>query len=43
MFILEFLDKVDQVGIFHLLWREDIPLIQLHHSPYPNKEVVKLI
>lgn len=38
MFILEVLDEVNQVGIFHLLWCEDVPLVQLLHSPNPDKE-----
>lgn len=27
------LDQVDQVGVLHLLWSQDVPLVQLFHRP----------
>lgn len=27
------LNQVDQVGVLHLLWSQDVPLVQLFHRP----------
>lgn len=42
MFISKRLDQVDQIGILHLFWGEDVPLIQFLHCscPVANKKVV---
>lgn len=31
-----FLDQVDEVGVLHLLWSEDVPLVQLLHCTCPD-------
>lgn len=33
--VSERLDQVDQVGVLHLLWSEDVPLVQLLHCSRP--------
>lgn len=35
MLVSELLDQVHQVGVLHLLRREDVPLVQLLHGPGP--------
>lgn len=33
--VSKLLDQVDQICVFYLLWREDVPLVQLLHCPCP--------
>lgn len=35
MLVSKLLDQVDQVGVLHLLWSEDVSLVQLLHRPCP--------
>lgn len=42
MFVSKRLDQVDQIGVLHLFWGEDVPLVQFLHCPCPvaNKKVI---
>lgn len=42
MLVSERLDQVDQVGVLHFLWSEDVPLVQLLHGlrPVNNNNVI---
>lgn len=42
MLVSKRLDQVDQVGVLHFLWSEDVPLVQLLHcsGPVNNNDVI---
>lgn len=35
--VSELLDQMHKVGVLHLLWSQDVPLVQLLHCPSPKR------
>lgn len=42
MFISERLDQMDQVGVLHLLWGQDVPLVQLLHCSCSGEKYITI-
>lgn len=42
MFISERLDQMDQVSVLHLLWGQDVPLVQLLHCSCSGEKYITI-